>query len=276
MIECSRYMGTIVGISDLDPLRWPGSKWRNLQQSAANGDLIADMKTMQAKLNQKNLGVFSKGQGIEDKLAAGFVSPYNLVNQLTFANQNQSTAQLQTSPRLRQPPLESLLYHSQQTDMPHSDFNSTNGSLPFLDNDECIFYQSCQPIAGTLTSPGPLFVLGLQDSSAVLTEANNSSLTSIGQEMWDNSLNNCRLLPHVDQLTSSHRDLGSLNCISNSSSLRDLSDESNNQNGIYGCPNVDVGSGVSTVIDPSVSSTILDEFSTLENADFHQIAWLVT
>ena len=24
-------MGTIVGISDLDPLRWPGSKWRNLQ-----------------------------------------------------------------------------------------------------------------------------------------------------------------------------------------------------------------------------------------------------
>ncbi|CAN8312619.1 unnamed protein product [Cochlearia groenlandica] len=26
-----RYMGTIVGINDLDPLRWPGSKWRNLQ-----------------------------------------------------------------------------------------------------------------------------------------------------------------------------------------------------------------------------------------------------
>ncbi|XP_042494113.1 auxin response factor 5 [Macadamia integrifolia] len=26
-----RYMGTVVGISDLDPLGWPGSKWRNLQ-----------------------------------------------------------------------------------------------------------------------------------------------------------------------------------------------------------------------------------------------------
>lgn len=438
-----RYMGTIVSTSDLDPLRWPGSKWRNLQvewdepgccdkqnrvssweietpenlfifpsltsslkrplhsgflgaetewgnlikrpfirvpeigngnsfpysisnlcseqlvnmllkpqlvnhagtlaalqqQSPANGDLVADMKAMQAKLNQKNPGVFSEGTslqsqnppqssldqsatinvnttshailpgklnnltkfgsqapvgnstdktkletdfsadqlsqlnstglGIEDKLAAGFVSPYNLVNQLTFANQNQSAAQLQTSPRPMQPPLESLLYHSQQTDMPNSDFNSTNGSLPFLDNDECIFYQSCQPFAGTLRSQGPLSVFGLQDSSAVLTEANNSSLTSIGQEMWDNSLNNCRLLPQVDQLTSSHQGPGSLNCISNSSSLRDLSDESNNQSGIYGCPNVDVGSGVSTVIDPSVSSTILDEFSTLKNADFH-------
>ncbi|CAH9054718.1 unnamed protein product [Cuscuta europaea] len=26
-----RYMGTIIGLSDLDPLRWPGSKWRCLQ-----------------------------------------------------------------------------------------------------------------------------------------------------------------------------------------------------------------------------------------------------
>ncbi|XP_019438052.1 PREDICTED: auxin response factor 5-like isoform X1 [Lupinus angustifolius] len=26
-----RYMGTIVGICDLDPLRWPSSKWRNIQ-----------------------------------------------------------------------------------------------------------------------------------------------------------------------------------------------------------------------------------------------------
>ncbi|PQP95628.1 auxin response factor 5 isoform X1 [Prunus yedoensis var. nudiflora] len=39
----------------------------------------------------------STGQGIEDKLAAGFVSPYNHVYQLTFANQNQSAAQLQTT-----------------------------------------------------------------------------------------------------------------------------------------------------------------------------------
>ncbi|KAL6289254.1 hypothetical protein ACE6H2_006764 [Prunus campanulata] len=66
----------------------------------------------------------STGQGIEDKLAAGFVSPCNHVNQLTFANQNQSAAQLQTTAYAAT--LESLLYHSQQIDMPHSDFNSTN------------------------------------------------------------------------------------------------------------------------------------------------------
>lgn len=26
-----RYMGTITGISDLDPVRWKNSQWRNLQ-----------------------------------------------------------------------------------------------------------------------------------------------------------------------------------------------------------------------------------------------------
>ena len=33
-VACScRYMGTIVGISDYDPVRWPNSRWRNLQVS---------------------------------------------------------------------------------------------------------------------------------------------------------------------------------------------------------------------------------------------------
>ncbi|KAM1662926.1 hypothetical protein ACFX13_043215 [Malus domestica] len=390
-----RYMGTIVGICDLDPLRWPGSKWRNLQvewdepgccdkqnrvssweietpeslfifpsltsslkrplhsgflgaetewgnmikrpfirvpevgngnsypypisnlcseqlvnmlmkpqlanhagtlaalqrESASNADSVVDMKAMYAKINQKNLAdgvnanapshelppgrlnvaakfgsqtpvgngtektklepefsadqlsqLNSVGHGIEDKLATGFASPYSHVNQLTFANQNQDAAQLQTSPRPMQPPLESLLFHS-QTDLPHSDFNGMNSSLPFLDNDECMFYSSCQSFSGALRSPGPLSAFGLQESSAVLTEANNSSLTSIGQDMWDNTL-------------------------INSSSLRDLSDESNNQSGIYGCPSIDVGSCLSTVVDPSVSSTILNDFSTLKNSNF--------
>jgi hypothetical protein len=30
-----RYMGTITGISDLDPVRWKNSQWRNLQVSLA-------------------------------------------------------------------------------------------------------------------------------------------------------------------------------------------------------------------------------------------------
>ncbi|KAM5565075.1 auxin response factor 5 [Rosa sericea] len=405
-----RYMGTIVNISDFDPLRWPGSKWRNLQvewdepgccdkqnrvsswevetpeslfifpsltsslkrpfhsgflgaetewanmikrpfirvpeignmnsfpypmsnlcseqlvnmllkpqvsqagtlsalqqESAANGGPLEDMQAMQAKMNQKNLvycsegmslqsqnpsqlnttakfgsqtpvGVntdktklepdlstdqlsqlSSSGQGNEEKLAAGIAgSLYN------HACVNQNQGQLQASPRPMQQPMESLLYHSQQTDLPQSDFNSANGSLPSLDNDECMFYQ---PFAGILRSPGPLSAYGLQDSPSVLTEANNFSPTSMGQEMWDNSLS--RLLPQVDQLTSSHQDPCTFNSIPNSGSLRDLSDESNNQSGVYGCPSVDVGTGVSNIVaDPSVTSTIMNEFSKLKHGDF--------
>ena len=33
LIILDRYMGTITGIGDLDPTRWPGSKWRNLEVS---------------------------------------------------------------------------------------------------------------------------------------------------------------------------------------------------------------------------------------------------
>ena len=33
LIILDRYMGTITGIGDLDPMRWPGSKWRNLEVS---------------------------------------------------------------------------------------------------------------------------------------------------------------------------------------------------------------------------------------------------
>lgn len=31
MLLFGRYMGTITGISDLDPVRWKNSQWRNLQ-----------------------------------------------------------------------------------------------------------------------------------------------------------------------------------------------------------------------------------------------------
>lgn len=30
-ITCSRYMGTITGIGDLDPVRWANSHWRSVK-----------------------------------------------------------------------------------------------------------------------------------------------------------------------------------------------------------------------------------------------------
>lgn len=207
----------------------------------------------------------SSGQGSIEKMASGLVNPQNLVNQLTLLNQNQGSIPLQTSSWSMHP--ESLLYHSQQTEINQSDIPSTNISLPSLDAaDECMFFSSSQPFVGTLRSPGPLSAYGVQDPSFLFPEANSYPLPSMGQELWDNNL---RFLPQVEQLTPfPQQDPCNLNSVSYSTSLKDLSDESNNQSGTYSCHNVDVGNGGSSVIDPSVSSTILDEFSTLKNADF--------
>ncbi|KAK4599953.1 hypothetical protein RGQ29_009846 [Quercus rubra] len=210
----------------------------------------------------------STGECNEEKLVACPVTQ-NLVNQPTFINQNQEPLQSQTSSWPMQPQLESLIYQPQQLDVPHSDCSNPNGFLPSLDPDEWKFYPSCQPLGGMFRSPGPLSMFGLQDSSALFPEAVNPALPPMGQEMWDNQLNNLRILSQADQLTSfSQQDSRNLSCISNSSGLRDLSDESYNQSGIYSCANIDVNNGGSTAVDPSVSSTILDDLCTVKNTGF--------
>ncbi|CBI19831.3 unnamed protein product, partial [Vitis vinifera] len=139
-----------------------------------------------------------------------------------------------------QPHLESSIFHAQQISAPPFDSNP-NALSPYIDTDEWILYPSAnQSFGGVLRSPGPLSTFSLQDPSVVFPEAINPTLPSMGQEIWDHQLNNAKY----------------------------LSDDSNNQSGIYSCLNFDVSNGGSTVVDPSVSSTILDEFCTFKDADF--------
>lgn len=207
----------------------------------------------------------STGECNEEKPAACPISLQNLVNQPTFINQNQDSLQPQNSLWPMQPQLESLIYHSQQLDVQQSDCSNLNGLLPSLDPDEWKFYPSCQPLGGMFRSSGPLSVFGLQDPPALFPEAVNPPLPAMGQEIWDHQLNNLNVLSQSDQLTAfSHQDPCNI-----SSGLRDLSDESYNQSGIYGCANIDINNGGSTVVDPSVSSTILDDLCMVKNANFH-------
>jgi auxin response factor len=207
----------------------------------------------------------STGDCNEEKPAACPVSLQNPVNQPTFINQNQDSLQPQTSLWPMQPQFESLIYHSQQLDVQQSDCSNLNGLLPSLDPDEWKFYPSCQPLGGTYRSPGPLSVFGSQDPSALFPEAVNPPLPSMGQEIWDHQLNNLNILSQADQLTAfSHQDPCNI-----SNGLRDLSDESYNQSGVYGFANVDVNNGGSGVVDPSVSSAILDDLCMVKNANFH-------
>lgn len=215
------------------------------------------------ELNQ----VTSASESNERKMAAGPMSLQNLANQPLFFNQSQELIQAQTSLWPMQPQLESLIYHPEQLDVPQSDSSNLTGFLPSPDVDEWKFYPSCQPLSGMFRSPGPQSMFGLQDPSTLLHEAVNPPV-SLGQEIWDHQLNNLNSLSQAEQLSSfSQQDPCNFNCI-NSIVLRDMSDESYNQSGIYSCPNIDVNNGGSAVVDPAVSSTIVDDLCTLKNIDF--------
>lgn len=196
----------------------------------------------------------------EEKMVQNSMNhPRNINQQLGFHSQNQVV-----SPNIypMQPQLDaaSVFHSTNQLQEPQVDSSALNGLLPFPGTDEWAPHLAS---GGIFRSPGPVPMFGLQDSSSIFPEATNPSLTPVAQDTWDHQLNNLRF----DQLTSyAHQDP----CNIYSNGLRDLSDESNNQSGMYSClSNIDVGNNVSgSVIDPSVSSAILDEFCTLRDADF--------
>ncbi|PQQ10851.1 hypothetical protein Pyn_23715 [Prunus yedoensis var. nudiflora] len=78
--------------------------------------------------------------------------------------------------------------------------------------------------------------------------------------MWDNSLNNCRLLPHVDQLTSSHREPDFHNpsdcLVGNLSSSQDLQSQftsaSLGDSQAFSRQDLAVNSGVSGLMVPDI------------------------
>ncbi|KAI4316911.1 hypothetical protein L6164_024839 [Bauhinia variegata] len=167
------------------------------------------------------------------------------------------------NPWSMQPPqLESSVSQSLVADVaPQYDSAILNSLFPPLDVDEWMVNSSSQCFSGINRLP----VSALQEQSMLLPQVVNPPLPLplTNQEMWDHYLRNIKLLPQADQ-----QGLYGLNCISSSSNLNDLSDESNNQSGVYTSVTVDASNSGSTMVDPSTSSTILDEFGALKEADF--------
>nr|XP_025657715.1 auxin response factor 5 isoform X2 [Arachis hypogaea] len=359
-----RYMGTIVGISDLDPLRWPGSKWRNIQvewdepgcgdkqnrvsvweietpeslfifpsltsslkrplqsgflendwgalirrpyirvpENGAtelansmpniysehlmkmllkpqlinnNGAMAMQQESVAMRvidkpklepevLNDQMYEIPSAGTGTNiEKVASNPANSQSVANQLAFLNQNQSQSLAQSGSWPIQPQLESSVSHPQLVDMPQGDSAIANSMLPQLDIDEWMVYSSNQTFANQNRSTGP--VSDFQEHSAALQPQVVNPPMPMNQEVWDQYVKNFKLLSQVDQLTSvCQPGMYSLNGISSSNNLRDLSAESNNQSEIC----VDVSNSVNTtMVDPSTSSTILDEYCTLKERDF--------
>nr|AHC30881.1 auxin response factor [Dimocarpus longan] len=230
----------------------PSSKFDKQTPAGTNTD---SLKSEPEQSTHQLSHLTSMAECSEEKLVSSPLNPQNILNQLMLQNQNQGLMQLQPSMWPMQSPLESTVFQAQQVNIPQSDSANLSGLLPFSDAEEWMYNKVS----------GPLSMYGLQDPSTVFPEVINPPLPSTGQEMWDHQLNNLKFLSQVDQLTPIAQQ-GPSNL--NSNGLRDLSDESNNQSGIYSCLNVDVSNGGGTVIDHSVSSAILDDFCTLKDANF--------
>ncbi|XP_019432536.1 PREDICTED: auxin response factor 5-like [Lupinus angustifolius] len=192
-----------------------------------------------------------------EKMAANPAISQNLASPMTFLNQNQNTLLCQSNPWSMQPQIESSISHHQLVDVSQSDPTFVNGMFPQLDIDELMMYSSCQPLSD------------LQEHTALQAQAVNAPLPPMSQEIWDHYVKNFKFSSQADQLASMYQPgMYGLNGISSSNNMKDLSAESNNQSEI--CVNVDVSNSVSTttMVDPSTSSAILDEFYNLKDKEF--------
>ncbi|KOM49131.1 hypothetical protein LR48_Vigan07g283500 [Vigna angularis] len=199
-----------------------------------------------------------------EKVPTNPVNQQGLANQLTFHNQNQ-TPLTQSTPWPMQAQIESSLPHPQMIDMAQAETAMVNSLLPQLDIDEWMAYASSGPFATPNRPTGPL--PELQEHTSLQPQVVNPPLPN--HEVWDHYVKSLKFLSQTDQLASICQPgtFNGINGLPSPNSLRGLSAESNNQSEI--CVNVDVSNSVgTTVVDPSTSSTILDEFCTMKEREF--------
>ncbi|WOH04314.1 hypothetical protein DCAR_0623723 [Daucus carota subsp. sativus] len=190
-------------------------------------------------------------------------NPNILVNEPTHVSESHNSAQLQSNSWLMQSQFNSNPFQPSQIEAA-----TLNALLPNLDNSEWISNSSnSQNISGCLRSPG---------SAGLFSETTNPTLPSSSHEMWDQQINDSKPLSETSQFQSScPQDLCKAYSISSTYNLKNISEESNTQSDLYSCLNFETSNGGSTVLDPSVSvldpsvsSTAIDEFCSFKSGHF--------
>ncbi|KAL1561079.1 auxin response factor 5-like [Salvia divinorum] len=202
----------------------------------------------------------SEGQLSEEKSMVKAANPQNFSNDLMVSGQiGGGSVPFQTSPCGTQSRLETHNLQNPTVDPPHVESANANA---FALVDFSPYAMMCpSPPPGLFRNTGSF---KKPDQSPMSSEAAYPMLPSVGQELWDGQFSNPKgaglpvLLPHHDMSNFQY----------GSNVLKDLSDDNHNQSDIYSCLNLDGSNSGSTVIDPSVSGTILDDFSALKNMDF--------
>ncbi|KAL8098438.1 auxin response factor 5 [Apium graveolens] len=192
-------------------------------------------------------------------------NPNVLVNEPVHVNEIHDSAQLQSNSWLMQSQFNPNPFLPSQIEAA-----TLNELLPNIDYTEWNSNSSnSQTGAGCLRSPG---------SAGLFAEAINPTLPPTGHEMWDHQINNSKSLSDASQFQSScQQDLCKVYSISSTYGLKDISEESNTQSDLYSCLNIEASNAGSTVVDPSVSSTTIDDFCSFKSGNFQNpSAYLVS
>lgn len=338
-----RYMGTIVGISDVDPLRWPGSKWHNLQvewdepgcgdkqsrvspwdieapeslfifpsltsslkrpfnsaflggqsewENMVNRPFMRAPETISGNFSNPSMSSLWSEQLIKMLMkpqTANNTTPVSPIVQEPFPG-NRTQLQVENRPQFQliQPnnPTTNTITNTTTNTAANTTSNTTTTTSTSMHVASSINQCNENKISSKqMNSPQNLahelpFVNQLSPFDSTILHAqqfdspqiDSSSLNSLfpypdsnvlnpyptlGQETWDPQVNN----------NNSKCFLQSNPCTSNVYGFKDLSDESqnNSQSGnVYSSLNFEG----STVVDPSVSSTVLDEFCNLKDIEF--------
>ncbi|KAL0360574.1 UNVERIFIED_CONTAM: Auxin response factor 5 [Sesamum radiatum] len=208
----------------------------------------------------------TQGQCNEEKLPVKPTNPHNLINDFAGMDQNNGPLPLQTSGWISQSRLDSHGIQTQQIDPSQVETASANALLQCPGQVE---FSSYSPMysspSGSFRNPGSLTMIKKSDQPSTTSGTAYTVLPSLGQELWDSQFNDAKCVSQADvPILLPHQNFQYGSC-----GLKDLSDENHNQSDIYSCLNLDGSNSGSTVIDPSVSSIVLDDFCTLKNADFH-------
>lgn len=199
----------------------------------------------------------SEGQLSEEKLSDKPANPQNFNNDFAVTSQIGGSVPFQTS-------------QNQQVDMSEVESANANANANALlqytnQVDFSPYPMMCPSPSGSFRNTGSLSMFKKPDQSPMSSEV---AYPMLGQELWDGQFSNPKCVVSQANLPVQlpHHDMSSLQYSPNA--LKDLSDDNHNQSDIYSCLNLDGSNSGSTVIDPSVSSTILDDFSALKNIDF--------
>ncbi|XP_071698331.1 auxin response factor 5-like [Rutidosis leptorrhynchoides] len=316
-----RYMGTIVGISDLDPLRWPGSKWHNLQvewDEPGCGDKQSRVSpwdieapeslfifpsltsSLKRPFNSAFLGAQPEWDNMVNRsfmrapetLTGNFANPSisslwseQLVNMLTKPQNGNNMTTVspdiqQTFPNRNQFQLENRpqFHHIQSNTITTA--TNTAAVLSHTPPQQLETIKSDSKTMNTQNLVQELNPLSPFDSTVLQTQhfdspqIDSSTLNglfdtnvlnpypSLGHETWDPQTNN-----------NSKSFFQSNTYPSSTYGFKDLSDENQHntttQNGnLYNCLNFEDSNAGSTIVEPSVSTTVLDEFCNLKDTEF--------